>query len=132
MLIGSSLQSIEYDKAIPGKNTVTKFISYIESLPEGEAYLPKDIFLNTMAGKDLSLIGKLSSENKIYKFIDGIFLDTKYNKQGEAIEVNWTLNFKGTTKDSTKQSKLYTILIRLKNDDCNDSECYTIYSITGR
>lgn len=128
MLIGDSLQNVTLDKSIYGQETAYSFIKYIETLPEGETNIPKDIFVDTMDGKALSPIGKLCADNNYYSFQDAVFMDTKWDKDGDPTEIKWTINFRGIGKTAQSESKCYTISIRLKNTPQNKDN-FKIYSI---
>jgi hypothetical protein len=130
MYIGSRLQSFNYENdIIPGKEAVVSFIRYIETLPEGEAYMPKDVFYPGLTGKDLVAIGKMSGDNSFYKFQDAMFVDTKVDKEGEISEIKWTLNFKGTPKAASKESKNYSLTVKLKQDLSCADRCFKIYNM---
>lgn len=130
MYFNGNLQSINYnDDIIPGKDAVLGFVKYIETLPEGEAYKPVEIFYPGLTGKDLAAIGKMCGENNFYNFQDALFKDTKVNKNGEITEIKWTINFKGTNKNVSSQVKNYSVTIKLKPDlNCSD-HCYKIFNI---
>lgn len=129
-----SLQSFTYNNKenFIGKNTILTFINYIQSLPYGESNTPKDIFYSGLSGKDISTIGKLSGENNTYTLQDGIFKDTKWDKSGNPIEFNWTLNFKAVSNLQKDQISNYNINLILKPDENCDGHdgCFKIYSIS--
>ena len=112
-----------------GKSTAFKLINYIQALPSGEIYKPKDIFDPSLKGTELATIGKMASENSIYTFQDSFFEDTKYDKNGDALEVSWILNFKGININ-TNESKNYTLNIFMKKSAINETSYkYQIYYI---
>lgn len=142
----------KYSNDFMGKNSIITFINYIQGLPTSEANRPQEIFDTNISGKDLQEIGKLSAENIQFKFQDATFLDKKYNKNGDASIVQWTLNFKGTSNKDTSIVKNYTIIASLKlyedpakanveknkndknnnNASQNTNSCFKIYSIDLR
>jgi hypothetical protein len=128
MLIGNSLQNVTLDKNFYGQEAAYSFIKYIETLPEGETNIPKDIFVDTMDGKALSPIGKLCADNNYYSFQDAVFMDTKWDKDGEPTEIKWTLNFRGIGKTAQSESKCYTLSIKLKNTP-QSKDNFKIFSI---
>jgi len=113
-----------------GKDSVLYFINFIQGLPNNEAYRPNDIFAPNISGKSLSTIGTLSGENNKYIFQDALFMDTKCDKDGEASEVKWVLNFKGISNANKYVAKNYTITLFLKPVNDSSASCYfKIYSI---
>jgi hypothetical protein len=131
ILIGGELQKYTCDIAedYMGKSTILKLISYIQALPRGEIYKPKDIFDPGLKGSELAIIGKMAAENNIYTFQDAFFEDIKYDKDGETIEVSWILNFKGININ-TNEVKNYTLNVLIKKialDEVNYK--YKIYYI---
>lgn len=113
-----------------GRDTILLFIKYIESLPNGEAKKPVQLFYPGITGKELTPIGKMSAEKSKYVFQDGLFMDTSWNKDGDATEVSWTLNFQGISAASNVSSR-YSIKINLKStDDANSSNYFKINSIS--
>ncbi|QAT39387.1 VCBS repeat-containing protein [Clostridium sp. JN-9] len=133
IFLNKNLQKFNYsyNDNFMGKDTVYYFIKYIESLPHGESVKPLNIYYPGLSGKDLSVIGKLSGENNLYNFQDGIFMDTQWNKDGEVSQIKWVLNFKGVSKVNNENVKNYTLTILLKPDGNKDAACYyKIYSIS--
>jgi hypothetical protein len=131
MYFNSNLQNFSYtDEILPGKDAVLSFIKYVETLPEGEAYMPAEIFYPGLTGKELAAIGKMCGENNIYSFQDAVFMDTKVDKGGEISEIRWTLNFKGLSRMIPEHAQNYSVNIKLKPDlNCSD-RCFKIYNIT--
>jgi len=112
-----------------GKSTTFKLINYIQALPSGEIYKPKDIFDPTLKGSELATIGKMAAENSIYTFQDAFFEDTKYDKNGEAVEVSWVLNFRGANIN-TNEVKNYTLNVLMKKSTIDEANyIYQIYYI---
>lgn len=112
-----------------GKSTTFKLINYIQALPSGEIYKPKDIFDPSLKGSELATIGIMASENSIFTFQDSFFEDTKYDKNGDATEVSWILNFKGTNIN-TNEMKNYTLNVLMKKSTIDQSNYkYQIYYI---
>lgn len=133
IFLNKNLQKFNYsyNENFMGKDTVYYFIKYIESLPQGEGIKPLNIYYPGLNGKDLSVIGKLSGENNLYSFQDGIFMDTKWNKDGEISQIKWVLNFKGISNVNNENVKNYTLTILLKPYGNKDDACYyKIYSIS--
>ena len=131
ILISDKLQ--KYTCTIPedymGKSTTYKLINYIQALPSGEIYKPKDIFDPVIKGSDLATIGKMAAENSIYTFQDAFFEDTKYDKNGDALEVSWVLNFRGVNIN-TNEVKNYTLSVLMKKSVINElNYIYQIYYI---
>ncbi|MCS4449095.1 hypothetical protein JTS91_03705, partial [Clostridium botulinum] len=86
--------------------------------------------INTIGGKDISVIGNLVKENNIYTFQDANFKDIKNNKDGEISEIKWSLNFKGMSKQDNNLIKNYNIDVLLKLvDNPDDNYKFKIYSI---
>lgn len=129
----NKFQSFTYEDKVNfmGKSTVQAFINYIQSLPYGETYKPQGIFSSNLSGKDISIIEKLSEDKNTYAFQDCIFKDTKWDKGGNPLEIQWTLSFKGTSLAKNEDVKNYTLDILLKpysSSNGEDSD-YKIYSI---
>lgn len=129
-----SLQSFTYNNKenFIGKNTILSFVNYIQGLPNSEPNKPKDIFYSGLSGKDISIIGKLSGENNTYALQDGFFKDTKWDKNGNPLEIKWALNFKAVSNLQKDQIKNYNINLILKPDENCDGHdgCFKIYSIS--
>lgn len=134
MYINNNMENFDMSSfSIPGVDEVSSFVKYIQTLPEGESYIPKEIFYPGLGGKDLSLIGKLSGENNTYIFQDASFNDSKWDKEGQISEIKWTLNFKGVSRIDSSQLKNYSIVLKLKpHNECGDTHCYKIFSITSQ
>lgn len=125
--------TFNYPENYLGKDSVFKFVKYIESLPDNEAAKPQDTFISGLSGNDLSVIGKLCAENCTYTFQSGNFMDSKWNSKGEATEITWTLSFKGILKTDNSQSKNYILQIKLKPDTSAKKESnFRIYSIVQK
>ncbi|AKN32678.1 hypothetical protein Ccar_18220 [Clostridium carboxidivorans P7] len=107
-----------------GTDTIATFIQFIQSLPQGESYKPKDIFTPNLSDKNLPLIKQLSSDNNTYVFQDGIFKENKCNEDGEVSEVYWTLNFRGISNSDKKLIKNYTINLLLTPSEVNKGNYY--------
>ncbi|MDP4088540.1 MAG: VCBS repeat-containing protein [Bacillota bacterium] len=128
MQLGMKFEKINYNDNIPGKNEIVTFVNYIQSLPTGENNKPVDIFYPGITGSDLSLIGRLASDGKYYKFNDGFFTDTRFNKDGEATEYRWTINFKAVPIGKDGESDQISIVVKLKRSS-EDEHPFKIYSI---
>ena len=129
MQLNGTMERIQMNDTLPGKTEVIGMINYIHSLPTGEALKPTDIFYPGILGKDLSLIGKMASEKKLYKFTDAFFTDSKFNRDGEAIEYKWILNFKATLAGSGTNSESKSIVVKLRRTSEPDNT-FKISSIT--
>ena len=129
MQINGSIERIQMNDSVPGKTEVISMINYIQSLPSGEAAKPVEIFYPGISGRDLSLIGKMASEKKLYKFTDAFFMDSKFSKDGEAIEYKWVLNFKATLAGSGTNSESRSIVLKLKKTS-EPNNPFKIVSIT--
>lgn len=135
ILIKNDLQkfTFNYPANYLGKDSVLKFVKYIESLPDNEANKPQDTFISGLSGNDLSVIGKLCAENCNFSFQSGNFMDSKWDNNGEATEVTWTLSFKGVLKTDTTQAKNYIVQIKLKPELNSKKETnFRIYSISQK
>jgi len=133
MLIGSKLETIKYPQKdnFMGKDSIYSFIKYIQSLPEGEAAMPKEIFCDGLSGKDLALIGKLAGENNTYTFQNATFSDNKWNKVGKPTDVTWSISFKGTSNTTKDLMKNYTVNIKLRPEgEDTDVFYFKIYSMS--
>ena len=132
-MIKSKFEIIKYPQKdnFMGKDSIYSFINYIQSLPEGETAMPKDIFCAGLSGNDLALIGKLAGENNKYIFQNANFRDSKWNKNGKVTEVIWSISFKGTSNNNKDLTKNYTVSLKLKpeGDEAN-SYYYKIYSMS--
>jgi hypothetical protein len=129
----SKLENVafNYKDNYMGKDSIFSFIKYIEALPGSEANKPANIFYPGLSGQDISVIGKLAGENNTYSFQNCVFKDAKSDKNGEASEIVWTLNFKGVSNLSKDKVKNYTLNVSLKPEGKADANNYfKIYSIT--
>lgn len=114
-----------------GKDTIFLFIKYIEALPNGEANKPVNVFYPGLSGQEISVIGKLAGENNTYTFQNCVFKDSKSDKNGDASEILWTLNFKGISNISKDKIKNYTLNVSLKPDGKSvDNNYFKVYSIS--
>lgn len=132
VLVKDKLQKYEYTSKdnYYGKDSVLAFIKYIQGLPGSEGYKPNNIFYPGLTGNALDAIGKLASENNTYKFEDAVFMDSKWDKDGNISEIKWTLDFKGISNKDNKQIKPCTINLTLKAcSDMKNSNSYKIQSI---
>ncbi len=91
-----------------GKNTILGFINLMASFPLSELNISKELFSPDLNGNDISLLSDLSSKKIHFNFQDAVFKDYNWDKDGNANEILWTLNFKGTnTSDLKRNKKLY-------------------------
>lgn len=125
MFLNYKFKNYNYDSTntFMGKDTICAFVKFVQGLPQGQSYRPKDIFLSNMPSSNFSLIDKLINENSFYVFQDGMFIENKCNKDGEVSEVLWTLNFRGASTADTSIVKNYTINLLL-TPDTNSKENY--------
>ncbi len=88
MFMEDSLQRFDYNfnENFMGSNTIIEFINYIQSLPISEENRPENILINTIGGKDISVIGNLVKENNIYTFQDANFKDIKIIKMEKLVK----------------------------------------------
>ena len=84
------------------------------SFPLAELNISKELFTPSLSGNDISLLSDLSNRKLYFNFQDAVFKDYAWNKAGNASDIIWTLNFKGTSISSPKETKNYTIELILK------------------
>ncbi|HEY5560234.1 MAG TPA: VCBS repeat-containing protein [Clostridiaceae bacterium] len=133
ILLKNKYQSYTYNypNSYLGKNTIAAFIKYIEALPGSKDYQPKDINYNGNNTSSQNAVEKLLAQKCDFIFEDGVFMDTKWNKEGEPIEVNWSLNFKAVSTLNKLDSKKINLDIQLKYDETKNSTfLFKIYKIT--
>ncbi|WP_216457554.1 FG-GAP repeat domain-containing protein [Clostridium simiarum] len=122
ILIGKEFKNYSYDSSkFPGKDIILNFIHYIESLPEGEVNKP-DIFYSGLTAQDIAVIGQLAAEGNNYKFLDGSFKDSKWNKEGEIIELKWTMNFGYNLKTPESSKSKHSLKLILKPCEAFNNE----------
>jgi hypothetical protein len=125
IFIKNSLKSFDYTYTdnYMGKNTVLNFITLMASLPLSQLNISKELFSPDLNGNDISLLGDLSNKKMHLNFQDAIFKDTNWDKNGNANEILWTLNFKGTNTSDLKEIKNYTIelIVKLLPNNNKDS-----------
>ncbi|NLZ49237.1 MAG: VCBS repeat-containing protein [Clostridiales bacterium] len=114
MHLNGNVEKITASDDLPGKEAVSGFINYIHSLPGGEAYKPNNVFSPNISVKDLNIISKMAVENKIYKFTDAYFVDTKFNSNGIASEYKWIINFKASPISASSNSERKSIILYLR------------------
>ena len=116
IFIKNNLKSFNYNYAdnYMGKNTILGFVNLMTSFPLSELNMPKELFAPDLNGNDISLLGDLSSQKIHFSFQDGVFKDYNWDKDGNASEILWTLNFKGTDTTNLKETKNYTIELIVK------------------
>lgn len=116
ILIKNSLKSFDYNyaKNYMGKETMLGFINLMTSFPLAELNISKELFAPGLNGNDISLLNDLSDRNVSFNFQDAVFKDYKWDKDGNASEILWTLNFRGTNIANVKETKNYTIELILK------------------
>ena len=116
IFIKNSLKPFDYNYSdnYMGKNTVLSFIDLMASFPLPQLNIPKELFSPDLNGNDISLLGDLSSKKMHLNFQDAVFKDYNWDKDGNANEILWTLNFKGTNTSDLKEIKNYTIELIVK------------------
>jgi hypothetical protein len=123
--------TFNYKNNYMGRDSVFSFIKYIESLPSSEPNKPSNIFYPGLSGQELAAIGKLSGDNNTYTLQNCTFKDDKSDKNGDILEVVWTLNFKGISNADKSKAANYTVNLRLKTDGkAEDNNFFKIYSIS--
>lgn len=120
MHLNGKVEKITAPDDLPGKEVVAGFINYIHSLPGGEAYKPSNVFAPNISVKDWNLISKMATENKLYKFTDGYFVDTKFNKNGIASEYKWIINFKASSLAGAANSERKSLVLYLRKTSETD------------
>jgi len=132
ILIKNSLKSFDYNYTdnYMGKNTALGFINLMASFPLAELNISKDLFSADLNGNDISLLGDLSEKKMHLNFQDAVFKDSNWDKDGNASEILWTLNFKATNTEDLKETKNYTIELIVKFlPDSNKNSTFKISSI---
>jgi hypothetical protein len=116
IFIKNSLNSFNYTYTdnYMGKNTILSFINLMTSFPLAELNISKELFAPDLNGNDISLLGDLSNRKTYFNFQDAVFKDYSWDKDGNTNEILWTLNFKGTSMDTLKEAKNYTLELILK------------------
>ena len=116
IFIKNSLKSFSYNYVdnYMGKDTILGFVNLMTSFPLAELNISKEIFSPNLSGNDLSILGDLSSRKISFNFQDAIFKDYKWDKDGNANEILWTLSFKETNSNDLKEVKNCTIELILK------------------
>lgn len=111
IFIQDSLKSFDYNYTdnYMGKNTVLSFIDLMASFPVAELNIPKELFTSDLDGNDISLLDDLSNKKMHLAFQDAVFKDYTWDKDGNASNILWTLNFKGTNTNDLKETKNYSI-----------------------
>ena len=56
----------------------------------------------------------MATENKLYKFSDGYFVDTKFNMNGIASEYKWIINFKASPIAGNGNSERKSLVLYLR------------------
>lgn len=116
IFIKNSLKSFDYNYVdnYMGKNTILGFINLMTSFPLAELNISKELFAPDLNGNDISLLNDLSNRKTYFNFQDAVFKDYNWDKDGNANEILWTLNFKGTNISDLKETKNYSIELILK------------------
>jgi hypothetical protein len=134
VLVNKELHSFNFNTkgSFLGNDSILSFIKYVQGFPSTEPYKPANIFYSGLTGSDLAVIGKLAGNNNTYTFQDGLFMDTKWNADGDATEVKWILNFKATSNNDNNLVKVCTINLSLKATSKDDgNNYYKIYAISS-
>jgi hypothetical protein len=116
ILIKDSLKSFEYNYVdnYMGKDTILGFVNLMASFPLAELNISRELFTPNLNGNTLSLLSDISSRKVSYKFQDAVFKDYKWDKNGNATDLIWTLSFKETDSGNIKVIKNYTMELILK------------------
>ncbi|MCJ7689061.1 MAG: VCBS repeat-containing protein [Clostridiaceae bacterium] len=132
ILIKNSLKSFDYNYTYNymGKDTVFGFINLMSSFPMEKLSMSEDLFASSLSGNDISLLNDLSSRKVYFNFQDAVFKDSNWDKDGNANQILWTLNFRGNNTVGVKETKNYTIELILKLiPNNNDVSSFKITSI---
>ena len=116
ILIKNSLKSFEYNYVdnYMGKDTILGFVNLMTSFPLAELNISRELFSPNLNGNTISLLSDLSSRKVSYNFQDAVFKDYKWDKNGNATDLIWTLSFKETDSKNIKVIKNYTMELILK------------------
>ncbi|MBK5243036.1 VCBS repeat-containing protein [Clostridium sp.] len=111
ILIKNSLKPFDYNYIYNymGKDTVLGFINLMTSFPMEKLNISKNIFAPGLSGNDISLLNDLSSRKVYFNFQDAVFKDSNWDKNGNANEILWTLNFRGNNTVGVTETKNYTL-----------------------
>jgi len=132
ILLKNKYQSYTYNytNTYLGKDTAAALIKFIEALPGSKGYEPKDIYYSGTYSSNENIIEKLVDQKSNFIFEDGVFMDTKWNKEGEPTEVNWSLNFKAVSTLNKLETKKINLNILLKyNESKNNNFLFKIYKM---
>lgn len=110
----------DYPDNFIGRDTIASFISYIQNPQLKNAETFNKLFYPNYVDNFSSLFDKLVQDNA-YTFQDGNFIDTRYNNDGQILELKWTLNFKAISKTYNTKVKNSSLKITLKNSGDNNS-----------
>lgn len=116
IFIKNSLKAFDYNYVdnYMGKDTILGFVNLMSSFPLAELNISRELFSPNLNGNAISLLNDLSREKVSFYFQDAVFKDYRWDKDGNANEVLWTLSFKGTNMTALKETKNYTIELILK------------------
>ena len=116
ILIKNSLKSFEYNYVdnYMGKDTILGFVNLMSSFPLAELNISRELFSPNLNGNTISLLSDLSSRKVSYNFQDAVFKDYKWDKNGNATDLIWTLSFKEIDFKNIKEVKNYTMELILK------------------
>lgn len=116
IFIKNNLKAFDYNYVdnYMGNDTILGFVNLMSSFPIAELNISRELFSPDLNGNALSLLNDLSKEKLSFHFQDAVFKDYKWDKDGNANEVLWTLSFKGTNMTASKEIKNYTIELILK------------------
>lgn len=125
ILIQDRLEKYNYqaEETFMGKDTILHFISIITTLNPENLQPSEEIFDSKTYGNSLSTIKGLANSGSNFIFQDATFLDTKCDKNGEPIQIEWILNFRANPIKSTSDIKNYTLKLNL-NAFKNSKERY--------
>jgi len=116
ILIKDNLKSFDYNYIdnYMGKNTILSFLNLMATFPLSELNISNELFAPDLNGNDISLLNDLSSKKMHLDFQDAVFKDFKWDKDGNASEILWTLNFKGANINDSSETKNYIIELTVK------------------
>lgn len=115
ILLQDKLEKYYYktEETFMGKDTILNFINLITTLNPENFQPNEDIFDPKYYGNVSSVVKSLASFGSNFIFQDATFIDTKSNKDGKPIQVEWILNFRANSVSSPNELKNYTLKLVL-------------------
>ncbi|MBE6042932.1 MULTISPECIES: FG-GAP repeat domain-containing protein [Clostridium] len=132
ILLQGKLERYNYraEETFMGKDTILSFINAITSLNPENIQLPQEIFDPKTYDKALPIIESMANSSSNFIFQDASFIDTKSNKDGDPIQVEWTLNFRANSIKSLKDIRNHTLKLKLNFfKDSKEKYCFKISSL---